>query len=105
MWNSKLSASITPMTNVRKEHPSYCWYSPVEAEDFTFFPPTYIETAEFDYLHDDGILFAEQLKQAGIDVWLNETKGTMHGYDIVTKASVSQDSMKRRITFMKKYFA
>lgn len=104
MWNSTLSASITPMTNVSKENPSYCWYSPVEAKDFTFFPPTYIETAEFDCLHDDGILFAEQLKQAGIDVWLNETKGTMHGYDIVTKASVSQDSMNRRIAFMKKYF-
>lgn len=104
MWNSTLSARITPMTNVDRGHPSYFWYSPVESGDFTFFPPTYIETAEFDCLHDDGILFAEELRSAGIETRLNETKGTMHGYDIVTGASVTRDSMKRRIAFMKEYF-
>ena len=104
MWNSTLSDRITPMTNVDKGHPSYGWYSPAETNDFAFFPPAYIETAEFDCLHDDGILFAEKLKKAGVDVFLNETKGTMHGYDIVTGASVSLDSMKQRIAFMKRHF-
>lgn len=105
MWNSTLSARITPMTNVDRGHPSYCWYSPVETDDFSYFPPTYIETAEFDCLHDDGVLFAEKLKEAGVDVLLNETKGTMHGYDIVTGASITLDSMNRRIAFMKRHFA
>lgn len=104
MWNSTLSARITPMTKVYKSHPSYGWYSPVESDDFSFFPPAYIETAEFDCLHDDGILFAEKLKSAGIEVVMNETKGTMHGYDIATGASVSLDSMKKRIEFMKRYY-
>ena len=104
MWNSTLSSRITPMTNVRKDHPSYFWYSPVESGDFSFFPPTYIETAEFDCLHDDGILFAEELKSAGVETRLNETGGTMHGYDIVAGASVTRDSMTRRIAFMKEYF-
>lgn len=76
-------------------------YSPVETNDFSIFPPAYIETAEFDCLHDDGILFAEELKAAGAAVELNETKGTMRGYDIMRKASGSLDSMKRRIAFMK----
>lgn len=101
MWNSALSSRITPMTRVDKNHPSYLWYSPVEADDFSYFPPAYIETAEFDCLHDDGILFAQKLRSAGIEVLLNETKGTMHGYDIVTGASVSRDSMEKRIDFMK----
>ena len=48
-------------------------------------PPAYIETAEFDCLHDDGILYAEYLKKAGIEVTLNKTKGTMHGFDIAKK--------------------
>lgn len=104
MWNSTLSARITPMTKVDKNHPSYFWYSPVETDDFTIFPPAYIETAEFDCLHDDGILFAEKLRLAGISVQLNETKGTMHGYDIVVGASVTLDSMKKRINFMQKNF-
>ncbi len=100
MWNASLSAKIAPMTRVEKTHPSYLWYSPAEAEDLSFFPPAYIETAEFDCLHDDGILFAEKLRAAGKEVLLNETKGTMHGYDIVTRASVSLDSMEKRIAFI-----
>lgn len=104
MWNSTLSARITPMTNVNRNDPSYLWYSPVETDDFSIFPPTYVETAEFDCLHDDGILFAKELKAAGIEVTLNETKGTMHGYDIMRNASISLASMEQRIDFMKKRF-
>ena len=40
------------------------------------------------------------IRAAGKEVLLNETKGTMHGYDIVTKASVSLDSMEKRIAFI-----
>lgn len=76
----------------------------METDDFGIFPPTYIETAEFDCLHDDGILFAKELKAAGVEVMLNETNGTMHGYDIMRKASVSLASMEQRITFMKGHF-
>ena len=104
MWNSTLSDRITPMTNVDRSDPSYVWYSPVETDDFSIFPPSYIETAEFDCLHDDGILFAKELKAAGVEVMLNETNGTMHGYDIMRKASVSLASMERRIAFMKEHF-
>lgn len=65
-------------------------------------PPAYIETAEFDCLHDDGILYAELLRNAGIDVTLNETKGTMHGFDIATKAPTTLSAMEQRIAFMKR---
>jgi len=81
MWNSSLSDRIGPMTRVDKNHPNYVWYSPVEAESFEGLPPAYIETAEFDCLHDDGILYASLLRKAGVDVTLNETTGTMHGFD------------------------
>ena len=103
MWNSTLSDRIAPMTNVDRNASSYFWYSPVETDDFSIFPSSYIETAEFDCLHDDGILFAKELKMAGVEVELNETKGTMHGYDIMRKASVSLASMEKRIAFMKDY--
>ena len=101
MWNSKLSDRITPMTNVSKDNPSYVYYSPVEAESFNGLPSAYIETAEFDCLHDDGILYAEKLRAAGINVTLNETKGTMHGFDIVQKAETTQKALEARISFMK----
>lgn len=104
MWNSKLSSRIAPMTKVDKNDPNYIYYSPVEAKNFDIFPKTYIETAEFDCLHDDGILFAKKLTEAGKEVTLNETKGTMHGFDIVQKAKTTKIAIRARIEFMKKAF-
>ncbi|MBQ9168232.1 MAG: alpha/beta hydrolase [Oscillospiraceae bacterium] len=100
MWNSRLSDRISPMTKVDRKDPNYIWYSPVEADSFEGLPPAYIETAEFDCLHDDGILYAKLLREAGIEVTLNETKGTMHGFDIATKAPTTLAAMEQRIVFM-----
>ena len=102
MWNSALSDRIGPMTRVAKTDPHYVWYSPVEADSFAGLPPAYIETAEFDCLHDDGILYAALLQQAGIEVTLNETAGTMHGFDIATGAPTTRAAMARRMAFMKR---
>lgn len=102
MWNSTLSEKIGPMTKVDSNDPSYVYYSPVEAENFDGLPPAYIETAEFDCLHDDGILYAKLLQDAGISICLNETKGTMHGFDIAMKAPTTLAAMEKRIKFMKR---
>jgi len=79
--------------------------SPVEAASFSDLPPAYIETAEFDCLHDDGILYAQLLTDAGIAVQLNETRGTMHGFDIAQKAPTALAAMAQRIAFMQRMFA
>lgn len=104
MWNSTLSRRIAPMTRADRSRPDFVYYSPLEAESFVGLPPAYIETAEFDCLHDDGILYAEKLRGAGIEVALNETRGTMHGFDIMQKAKTSKAAVNARIEFMKKYF-
>ena len=90
------------MTKPDANAPEYVYYSPVEAKSFDYLPPAYIETAEFDCLHDDGILYARLLENAGVDVVLNETKGTMHGFDIATKAKTSVAAVTKRIEYMKK---
>ncbi len=102
MWNSTLSHRISPMTKADPARPDYVYYSPVEAESFEGLPPAYVETAEFDCLRDDGILYAQKLREAGIEVTLNETKGTMHGFDIMQKAEITRLALSERITFMKK---
>ncbi len=104
MWNSTLSDRIGPMVKADKSRSDYVYYSPVEAESFEGLPPAYIETAEFDCLHDDGILYAEELRAVGIDVTLNETKGTMHGFDIAQNASITKAALDARIRFMRKWF-
>ena len=57
-----------------------------------------------DCLHDDGILYAKKLREAGVEVTLNETKGTMHGFDIMQKAETTKAALAARIAFMKKVF-
>ena len=104
MWNSTLSNRIAPMTKADKSRLDYVYYSPLEAENFIGLPPAYIETAEFDCLHDDGISYFEKLRSAGIDATLNETKGTMHGFDIMQKAPTTKRAMEERIRFMKKHY-
>ena len=64
-------------------------------------PPTYIETAEFDCLHDEGLAYAEKLKQAGVDVEINETEGTFHGYDAAIDTQIVKQQIDRRISFLR----
>lgn len=66
-------------------------------------PPTYVETAEFDCLHDEGIAYAKHIESVAEFVEINETKGTFHGYDILTNHPIVRESVKKRIAFMKKY--
>ena len=82
----------------------YVYYSPVEAECLDGLPTAYIETAEFDCLHDDGILYAERLRESGIDVTLNETKGTMHGFDIMQRSRITKSALAARVEFMRSKF-
>lgn len=100
MWNATLSARIEPMIKVDKTDASYKYFSPVEAENFDGLPPAYIETAEFDCLHDDGILYAELLQKAGVSVTLYETEGTMHGFDIVQRAPTTKQALEKRVAFL-----
>lgn len=97
----------TPMWNAKLNHKMWKCYlgsnqyiSPGEIKDLRNVPSTYIETAEYDCLHDEGVEFAHKLKKTGIKVVLNETKGTMHGFDKVN-CSITEDAIKKRIEMLK----
>ncbi len=105
MWNSTLSAKSRHYTNPQnQDFPAYI-NSPVEYEDLSFLPPLYCEVAEFDCLHDDGVLYANLLKERGIPVEFHEAKGTMHGYDTKHKAKTTQAMIQKRVAFVRERFA
>ena len=104
MWNSTLSRKVGPIMNPDPSAIPLAYRSPVEAESHTDLPPAYVEVAEFDCLHDDGVLYAQLLKEAGIEVEFHDVKGTMHGFDTVFNASTSQKMIARRIAYMKRMF-
>lgn len=68
-------------------------------------PETYIETAEFDCLYDDGIAYAAKLKAAGAKVEVYETAGTIHGYDSQMKSAITKESIKRRVERFRRAFS
>jgi len=104
MWNAKLSVKMWQGYVQDENAPDIAYASPMEAQSFENLPSAYVETAEFDCLHDEGIAYAEALRKADVSVELNETRGTMHGFDIVQKAETTKAALAARIAFMKKVF-
>lgn len=106
----------TPMCNTRvldaymnlyipDQSTGKCEYaSPLDAKSLAGMPAAYIETAEFDCLHDDGILYAERLKSFGVPVELYNTRGTMHGFDSVLDGPIVRECVRRRVAFLKRVF-
>jgi len=104
MWNSRLSAKVGPLIQPDPAAIPKAYASPVEAENHAGMPPAYVEVAEFDCLHDDGVLYTRLLRDAGVEAELHESKGTMHGFDVVVNAPTSQAMIAGRVAYMKRKF-
>ena len=79
--------------------------APLKAPSLAGQPQAYVETAEFDCLRDGGILYAQRLEAEGVPAELHQTKGTMHGFDIVMeKSAIVRVCIDDRVTFLKRIF-
>ena len=59
--------------------------SPVRTADLSGQPPALVITAGFDPLRDEGRLYADRLREAGVDVVYHEYPGQIHAFVSLTK--------------------
>lgn len=95
LWNSKLNRKMWNIYNKGNVTKSL-----LESKDFSSFPKTYIETAEFDCLKDEAKEFYDLLIKSNVNTTLYETKKTMHGYDICIEHNITKTSLNKRIDFL-----
>ena len=102
VWDSKLSKMMWQCYLGDKEPLPVEYASPVEAKSLKEFPPTYMEVAEFDCLHDEGVNLYEKIKATGVSVELHEVKGGCHGYETATNSLIMRACMDCRVAWLKK---
>ena len=105
LWNTPMSEDSIKLylRDNKGETPAYAY--PMRATDFSTLPPAYIETAEFDSLKDEAEIYAGKLTDNGVEVELNKTKGTLHGFEAIMDSSVTKQAIQRRIDAFKKAFS
>lgn len=100
VWNSELNAKMWEYYLQGATEESLLDIDKHELQDF---PATYVETAEFDCLRDEGNAFATLLQRAGVATHLIETKGTMHGFDMAQRSEITEHQIAERCKWLKEW--
>lgn len=97
LWNSRLNRRMWEVY-LREGRGKYA--VPSEIQDLSGFPPTFIEVEEYDALRDEGLLFAEKLRKAGVPVTLKYNEKCYHGFDYFKSPLSVEKAKKERIAFL-----
>jgi len=105
VWNSNLNRNMWTMylRDVNAAAPP-AYAAPGRREALSGLPPAYVETAEFDPLRDEGLEYARRLEQSAVAVELNQTSGTVHGYELAPENPETVRSMRERVEYLWKIF-
>lgn len=104
VWDARLSGMMWDAYLGRQKPERAEYASPLEAPSLQGFPPTYMEVAEFDVLHDEGVMFYDRLRNSEVEAELYEIKGTCHGFEVAVKSSIMRKCMDRRLVWMNSLF-
>ncbi|MBO0745450.1 MAG: alpha/beta hydrolase [Candidatus Dormibacteraeota bacterium] len=54
--------------------------SPLRQPSLAGVAPAFVELSEYDVLHDEGLAYADRLKEAGVPVEVVDQRGMLHGF-------------------------
>ncbi len=77
---------------------------PARREDLTGLPPAWIGVGTLDVFYEEDMMYAQRMKEAGIECDLNVVEGAFHGFDVIDQhLSIVQEFRKSQIDALKKY--
>lgn len=97
VWNSELNSKMWEYYLQGERETSLLDLAENELQKI---PATYIETAEFDCLRDEGNEFAKRLQNAGVATTHSQTKGTMHGFDMAQRSEITKRQIAERCKWL-----
>lgn len=100
VWNSELNKKMWEYYLQGATEESLLDLAPSQLQNM---PATYIETAEFDCLRDEGNEFARMLLSAGAATTLAQTVGTMHGFDMAQRSQITQRQIAERCRWLSEW--
>lgn len=105
VWNSRSNRHMWRMYLSRYADVEAPPYAAPGHGQFQNLPLSYVETAEFDPLRDEGKKHAQDLQANGVQVVVNDTLQTVHGYDAMEASELTQQGVRERIAFLRQAFA
>ncbi|MDZ4234286.1 MAG: alpha/beta hydrolase [Dietzia sp.] len=79
---------------------------PARREDLAGLPPAWIGVGTLDLFHDEDLVYAERLREAGVSCEVMVVEGAFHGFDgIVPKADISQSFFASQCALLRTAFA
>lgn len=97
VWNNKLNKKMWEYYLQGKAENSLLDLAEDELRNM---PATYIETAEFDCLCDEGNEFARMLQNARVATTHTLIQGTMHGFDMAQRSAITQRQITERCKWL-----
>ncbi|MBK7448630.1 MAG: alpha/beta hydrolase [Anaerolineales bacterium] len=77
---------------------------PARREDLTGLPPAWIGVGTLDVFYEEDMMYAQRMKEAGIECDLNVVEGAFHGFDVIDQhLYIVQEFRKSQIDALKKY--
>ena len=78
--------------------------APARATNLGGLPPIYLEVGDLDIFHDEDVVFASRIRDAGGNVQLHLRPGCPHGYEVFApKSRVAQLAMEQRYGYLRTF--